>query len=146
MNDLQLSEHFTFLELTATDRPELQELNRRKALCYVGSLKELCRTVLEPIRLHDGRPVVVHSGFRCYELNMAIGGSANSQHLLGEAADFHIEGIELEEAFDWLWHESNIPFGQLIDEQRGGGRWLHISTGSRREVLALRDGAYARLA
>jgi len=146
MNDLQLSEHFTFLELTATDRPELLELNRRKALCYVGSLKELCRTVLEPIRLHYGRPIIVHSGFRCYELNMAVGGSANSQHLVGEAADFHIEGIALEEAFDWLWHGSGIPFGQLIDELRGNGRWLHVSTGGKREVLAFQNGTYAKLA
>lgn len=146
MNDFNLTEHFTFLELTKTDKPEFQELNRRKALCYTGSLTELCRTVLEPIRLHYGKPVVVHSGFRCYELNKAVGGSATSQHMIGEAVDFHVEGVTLEETFNWLWKEPGIPFGQLIDERRGDGRWLHIGMGGKREVLGFKDGAYARLA
>lgn len=146
MNDFNLTEHFTFLELTKTDKLEFQELNRRKALCYTGSLTELCRMVLEPIRLRYGKPVIVHSGFRCYELNKAVGGTPASQHMLGQAADFHVEGVTLEEAFNWLWKESGIPFGQLIDERSGGDRWLHASTGGKREVLAFQNGTYARLA
>ncbi len=68
---------------------------------------------------------------------MVVGASANSQHLLGEAVDSHIKGITFEDSFDW--HESRIPFWQLIDERRGGGRWLHASMGGRREMLVFRN-------
>ena len=146
MNDFRLTEHFTFFELTRTDRAGLQELNRRKGLSCMPELKLLAVAVLEPIRAYYGKPVIVHSGFRCPKLNTLIGGSANSQHMLGQAADFHVSGVPLEDVFAWLWHESSIPFGQLIDERRGGDRWIHASTGGKREVLGFRDGVYARLA
>ena len=89
MNDFRLTEHFGFFELTRTDKAEYQELNRRKAVCCVPQLKLVCVTALEKVRTHYGRPVIVHSGYRCFELNKAVGGSANSQHMLGQAADFH---------------------------------------------------------
>lgn len=146
MNDFKLTENFSFFELTRTDKPEFQELNRKKGLCYVPDLKLVTVTILEPVRAHYGKPVIVHSGFRCYELNKAVGGSVNSQHILGQAADFHVDGISIDELFQWLWHESGIPFGQLIDESRDGERWTHGSTGDRHEVLVFKDGKYARLA
>jgi len=146
MNDFSLTEHFSFFELTRTDRAELQDLNRSKGLCCMPELKLLAVAVLEPIRAYYGKPVIVHSGFRCPELNTLIGGSANSQHMLGQAADFHVKGVNIDDVFTWLWHESGIPFGQLIDERRGASRWIHASTGGKREVLAFKDGTYARLA
>jgi len=146
MNDFKLTEHFTFFELTRTDRADLQELNRRKGLCCMPELKLLAVTVLEPVRAHCDKPVIIHSGFRCLELNEAIGGSKTSQHMLGQAADFHVEGVSIDDVFAWFWHESSIPFGQLIDERRGASRWVHASTGGKREVLGFKDGEYARLA
>jgi len=146
MNDFRLTEHFTFFELTRTDRAGLQELNRSKGLCRMPELKLLAVAVLEPVRTYYGKPVIVHSGFRCPELNTLIGGSANSQHMLGQAADFHVSGVPLEDVFAWLWHGSSIPFDQLIDEQRGASRWIHASIGDKREILAFKDGTYARLA
>ncbi|MFA5162082.1 MAG: D-Ala-D-Ala carboxypeptidase family metallohydrolase [Elusimicrobiales bacterium] len=146
MNDFKLTEHFTFFELTRTGKPGFRELNRRKAMPYVAELTGLCRLILEPVRTHYGKPVIAHSGFRCYELNKAIGGSASSQHTLGQAADFEVKGVSIDDAFNWLWKESGIPFGQLIDERRGGSRWIHASTGGKREVLAFKDGKYTKLA
>ena len=146
MNDFKLTEHFGFFELTRTSKAEYQELNRRKALCYTGQLRSLCAGLLEPVRAHYGKPVIIHSGYRCYELNKAVGGSASSQHMLGQAADFHIESLNIDEVFLWLWKESGLKFGQLIDERHGGSRWLHISAGTKCEVLGFKDGKYARLA
>jgi hypothetical protein len=142
MNDFKLSDHFTFYELTRTDKPEFQTVNREKALGYVSELTGLCRIILEPIRAHYNRPVIIHSGFRCEELNAAVGGSKTSRHMQGMAADFHIAGVLLDEAFAWLWKESDIPFGQLIDERRSNSRWLHVSAGGTREVLMFHDGKY----
>lgn len=146
MNDFKLTDNFGFFELARTDRAEFQELNRKKGLCYVPQLKLVCVTALEEVRTHYGRPVIVHSGYRCFELNKAVGGSANSQHMAGEAVDFHVDGLTVDEVFNWLWHEAGIPFGQLIDERRGGNRWVHFGMGEKREVLGFKDGKYARLA
>ena len=48
---------------------------------------------LEAIRLRFG-PVTVTSGCRCTEHNKAVGGSKNSQHVLGRAADIQVKGVE----------------------------------------------------
>jgi len=146
MNDFKLTDNFGFFELTRTDKAEFQELNRKKGLCYVPDLKLVAVTILEPVRAHYGKPVIVHSGFRCYELNKAVGGSVNSQHMAGEAVDFHVDGLTVDEVFQWFWHGADIPFGQLIDERRGGERWVHFGMGEKREVLGFKDGKYARLA
>ncbi len=43
--------------------------------------------LLEKARALLGRPIVIHSGFRCPAHNKAVGGKPNSAHLTGEAAD-----------------------------------------------------------
>jgi len=51
--------------------------------------------VLEYIREHFDRPVIVDSGCRCRTYNDSIPDSAsNSQHILGRAADIRIAGIK----------------------------------------------------
>ena len=51
--------------------------------------------LLEEVRSYFGnRPVRVLSGCRCESHNKTVGGSAKSQHLLGKACDFYIEGVE----------------------------------------------------
>ena len=48
--------------------------------------------LLQCIREHFGKPVHITSGYRTAAHNAAVGGSKSSQHLLGRAADFHVEG------------------------------------------------------
>jgi uncharacterized protein YcbK (DUF882 family) len=50
---------------------------------------ELIQT-LEAIREYAGFPVVITSGFRCPDHNAAAGGTPQSAHLTGEAADISI--------------------------------------------------------
>ena len=49
--------------------------------------------LLQCIREHFGKPVHITSGYRTVEHNAAVGGSKSSQHLLGRAADFYVEGV-----------------------------------------------------
>lgn len=42
---------------------------------------------LEMMRNKIGKPIIVHSGCRCYDRNEYVEGSPKSQHLLGKAAD-----------------------------------------------------------
>ena len=48
--------------------------------------------LLQCIREHFGKPVHITSGYRTAAHNAAVGGSKSSQHLLGRAADFYVEG------------------------------------------------------
>lgn len=48
--------------------------------------------VLDTVREYAGKPVVVSSGLRCKNHNIAVGGVGTSYHLTGRAADFAICG------------------------------------------------------
>ena len=49
--------------------------------------------VLQKIRTHFGKPVVINSAYRTVTKNKAVGGATYSQHLYGMAADIHIDGV-----------------------------------------------------
>lgn len=54
--------------------------------------------LLERIRLIQGRPLVVVSGYRCLKSNAAVGGAPESQHTYGRAADIPAGHCTVEEA------------------------------------------------
>ena len=51
------------------------------------NLRALVDEVLDPLREAYGRPIRINSGYRCTKLNTLVGGTPNSQHMRGEAAD-----------------------------------------------------------
>jgi hypothetical protein len=121
---MNLSPHFTLAELTGSDAT-----NRTEAEPYLASLTALCATLLEPVRAQFG-PVAVHSGFRGPTENARVKGSKTSQHLRGEAADFHCPGAKLEDVMRWIVHDSGLHYGQVILEGRHGPpTWIHLSLG-----------------
>ncbi len=124
---MNLSDHFTIEELTRTEVRWAIEQNKVEAVPFIPSLKRVCDELLEPVRLlFHNDPINVHSGFRYRALNTAIGGSPTSQHLVGEAVDFDIDGCVSEryqmEALRLIM-DSEIKFRQLLIE----GGCLHIS-------------------
>ena len=56
-------------------------------------LKPLC-SALEVIRAEFGQPVRIISAFRPLPYNRALGSKDDSQHVLGLAADFQIDGVD----------------------------------------------------
>ena len=48
---------------------------------------------LQLIRNHFGLPVSITSGYRCAAHNAEVSKSSKSKHTLGQAADFHIDGV-----------------------------------------------------
>jgi len=129
--DTKLSKHFTFGELTRTSHGNLLETNRQEAEVVIDKLRDLCATLLEPVRLKYG-PVKIHSGFRGPAVNAAVGSkSSTSQHTKGEAVDFSVPGHKLDDVFRWIVTQSGIPFGQAILEgkQAGVATWIHLSLG-----------------
>lgn len=53
----------------------------------VENLRVLAVSVLDPIRVAWGQPLVVNSGYRSPELNVAVGGVPTSAHMDGCAVD-----------------------------------------------------------
>lgn len=159
VQDSRLAPNFSLYELTSTSYLDFLKKNRIMTLVEVGKLKEVAE-MLQIVRDKFGK-VLVHSGRRSPALNAHIGGSKYSQHMKCEAADFHVRGyleaLKMEKVFRWIWHESEIPFGQLILEsarKRGYGvvRWIHLSLGAPYrpagkcgEVLLFNNGKYRRL-
>lgn len=128
---MKLTKHFTMAELTVTEVRELQALNRRKAADVRPALLALANLLEDVRELLGDKPIIVHSGYRCPELNRRIGGAPTSQHQKGEAADFHVVGMDLREAFD-LIRRSSLDYGQIILEDGDGDgepSWVHLSLG-----------------
>jgi zinc D-Ala-D-Ala carboxypeptidase len=143
MEDQRLSEHFTLREFTRSQAAERLGIDNRPNEQEIANLK-LVAGRLEIVRVGMGARIFVTSGFRCRQLNTLIGGSPNSDHVLGGAADFTVEGHGNADMIRWIMNHPEIQFDQLIYEfgERG---WVHLGIGpgraSRRQVLtAMRDG------
>ena len=138
---MNLTEHFTFEELTKTDIAELQAKNRKMAESLKGKIIRLAEWA-ETLRAVLKVPLIVTSGYRFGKLNERVGGSATSQHTKAEAIDFIPSGLWVREAFIRL-KNSNVAFGQLILEKRGGGFIIHAGMGTKRQLLySPRAGVY----
>lgn len=76
---------------------------------------------LDDIRQRYGSPIRINSGYRCPELNKAVGGKPNSQHLKGEAVDLKWDPNLV------LFIQEKYHFDQLIIEKSKSAKWIHIS-------------------
>lgn len=93
----------------------------------VVHLRQLCREVLQPLRDHVGHAIHINSGYRCEQLNEAVHGVGNSQHLYGCAADIHIPDLDTGRKW-YYWIVNHLDFDQcILEHNRRGGRWLHVS-------------------
>ena len=75
--------------------------------CYMP--KEVLNNVqklanqLQYVRDCVAMPIIINSAYRCEAHNKAVGGSSNSQHLLGKAADIVIKGLDpVLDTYDYL--------------------------------------------
>jgi len=119
---MKLSPHFTLAEMTTSQTAARRGIDNTPGDHEIAALMTLCVEVLEPLRAHFDRPVIVSSGYRSPELNRAIGGSSTSQHCKGEAADFTVPGVSVLDLARWM--RRNLQYDQLIYEF---GRWVHVS-------------------
>ena len=109
----------------------------REFRCRDGSdvvmIDESLVMLLQCIREHFGKPITITSGYRTATHNTAVGGAKSSQHLLGRAADFYVEGVPV---------AAVAAYAETLLPSRGGiGRypkdaahpkrstgWVHIDT------------------
>lgn len=121
---MNLSPNFTLAEMIRSSTALRRGIDNAPPPVVIKNLERLCRNVLEPVRVHYERPVIVTSGYRSPALNSAIGGSSTSQHSQGEAADFTVAGVRNIEVCRWI--AANLEYDQLIYEFGEEG-WIHCS-------------------
>ena len=79
--------YFSISEMLKSDTAIKQRLWNGAPNEAEENLRALVDEVLDPLREAYGRPIRVNSGYRCPKLNTLVGGTPNSQHMRGEAAD-----------------------------------------------------------
>jgi len=137
-----LTPHFTLEEFTRSDTARSRGIANTPTPAIVANLRRLAQFA-ELVRLTlGGAAMVISSGYRCTELNRAVGGAANSAHLLGLACDFTAPNFGTPLAICRALSQSNLPFDQLIYERAGGAVWVHLGIASegvkpRRRVLTI---------
>jgi zinc D-Ala-D-Ala carboxypeptidase len=126
---MRLSEHFTLDELTVSETAERMGIDNDPPDDIIPNLRALA-VALEMVREALGdRPVVVTSGYRSPVLNRIVGGSRESAHLQGYAADFTCPGFGSPlDVCRAVVAAGRIPYDQLIHEF---GRWVHLSVDPR---------------
>lgn len=92
---MKLSEHFNSNEFACKDG------------CGANQVETKLIEILEEVRLHFGKPVIIMSGRRCEIHNKRVGGAAKSQHLYGTAADIKVKDVAPKTVADYL--ESKYP-------------------------------------
>lgn len=123
-----MKNYFTISELCESDTARAKSIrNIPFTLEVLDNLHLLITECLNPIRECFGKPIYVNSGYRCAELNKAVGGVATSQHLRGEATDIRgANDAETEQIYNIA--KSLGRFDQLLFESNGKGvKWVHLS-------------------
>ncbi len=117
--------HFTLRELTRSETARRRGIDNTPPSSAVKALNDLVDNVLDPLRDAWGGPIRVNSGYRCPELNKAVGGTPYSQHQRGEAADITVGSPSRNRRLLALIKKLDLPVDQCIDEK--GCRWIHVS-------------------
>ena len=129
---MKLTANITLDELTKSQTAERKGINNNPNPKQIDNLKALATNILQPVRSHYDKPLIISSGFRCAQLCIEIGSVPTSQHVADDnaaAADFEIPGIDNRELA--LWIKSELDYDQLIlefykDNEPTSG-WIHCS-------------------
>ena len=143
----KLSPHFTLGEMTKSNsHPEVYNIPSHEA---IANLKRLCGWLEELRKRYNGKygvgeePIRINSGYRSPQLNRAIHGNANSNHMTGCACDIRVSGMEQALRYAVILmdyaDESKQEFDELlIERNRYGAIWVHFAVrpkDNRRKIL-----------
>ena len=141
--EMRLSEHFKLAELCKTKTgienvPNEEQVENLKRVC--GWLEQLRRR-WNGLYGDGDDPIIINSGFRCPEVNKAVGGWAQSNHLTGCAVDIRCVGIEQAIRYATLLLDisdlNKEDFDELLIEQKAHVIWIHFAVrpfGNRRRT------------
>ena len=81
--------------------------------------------LLEEIRSWYDQPITITSGCRCRKHNNSVGGSQNSQHMFGLAADFRVTGVDARK----VYADIDAKYPNTLGLGKYSGR-VHVDTRS----------------
>lgn len=126
---MRLSDNFTLKEFTRSQTAARMGIENEPTMQEIKKLIMVAENILEPVRREFGKSFSPSSGFRCKELNRAIGSKDTSQHMKAEAVDFEVPGVSNLVLFNWC--KNNLDFDQLIrefaEEDNPYAGWVHCS-------------------
>lgn len=127
----QLSPHFSLAEMTYSETALRMNIPNTPSPQIVENLTRLCER-LEEVRTLLGGPMIISSGYRCLELNRAIGSSYTSAHIKGLACDFTCPQAGDPKTICRKIIASPIKYDQVIWEY---GAWVHFALAENEERM-----------
>ena len=94
-----------------------------KCGCGFDTIDTELLDILNDLRAHFDRPIVISSGCRCETHNEKEGGASNSQHLYGRAVDLRVHGVKVEDVFRYL--DDTYPYRLGLKKY---STWVHVDT------------------
>lgn len=123
-----IMKYFSLAEMTRSDTARRLGIDNTPSDSIKKNLTLFIEKVLDPIREDWGSPIIVSSGYRCPELNKAVGGVNTSGHMYGFCADLQVKG-DLRKfsnfVIEWM-KEHQMKYDQIIWEKSGNVTWLHF--------------------
>ena len=120
---MNLSEHFTLEELTASETAARNGWDNTPNATELANLVRLAAFLEEVKTVIGGKPVMINSAFRSKLVNDGVGSKDSSQHRVGCAADIRVPSMTPDEVVKAVI-ASDIKYDQIIREF---DRWTHIS-------------------
>lgn len=120
--------YFSLAELIRSATAERLHIDNTPTFEVVEHLSDLSLHLLDPLRAAYGKPITVSSGYRCEQLNKAVGGVPSSAHQRGDAADLQAADMPGFKKFvrEWL-RATSAKFDQCLLESSGKAEWVHLS-------------------
>jgi zinc D-Ala-D-Ala carboxypeptidase len=119
------SDFFTLEEFTRSSTAKRLKIDNKPSDEVLRNLQYGVQMVLDPLRRIHQAPIVITSGYRCAELNRAVGGVANSWHTKGNAADLRIKDEEEAKAIFQIL--KTLPsVDTVLFEHSATSIWMHV--------------------
>jgi len=126
---MKISKHVSFKESIKSNTATRLGIDNTPGDYELSNMELIAEKVFEPLRAWVGGPVKINSFYRNKELNLAIGGSQQSQHCEGRAIDLDDTFRHKTNAEMYNYIKENLNFDQLIWEFGSSKNpdWVHVS-------------------
>ena len=121
-----MKSYFTIDELTWSTTAVMHNINNNPPSFIKENLEKLIE-FLNPLREAWGSGIRINSGYRCPELNKAVGGVDTSAHKEGWAVDMYPVNNKFEDFKQFIIaYLKDKNFDQCIVERSGRSQWIHL--------------------